>query len=82
MKNNPDYQLQIKPDSIKPTEVIPQTFFPIKKKENSTNPVSVETKMPVNVEPLASKTIEVKSEREEVKAEQFAPIPVDTTPMD
>ncbi|MBE7702872.1 MAG: PBP1A family penicillin-binding protein [Cyanobacteria bacterium SIG28] len=82
MKNNPDYQLQIKPDSIKPTEVIPQTFFPIKKKENSTNPVSVETKMPVNVEPLASKTIEVKSEREEVQTEQFAPIPVDTTPMD
>ena len=82
MKNNPDYQLQIKPDTIKPTEVIQQTFFPIKKKENTVNHLPVETKVQQNIDPLEAKTIEVKSEREEEQAEQFAPVPFDTTPLD
>ena len=60
----------VKPDSIKPAEVIQQTFL---KKKEAPQPQIV---IPVKPTP----TIEVKEERKEAEADLFAPIPVDTIP--
>lgn len=56
----------VKPDSVKPTEVLQQSILPIKKKE---------------VPKPQVQTIEVKTEKTEATGDLFAPVPLDTTPI-
>ena len=70
-REHPELYLPVvKPDSVKPTEVLQQSILPIRKKEPPKPQVQ---------------TIEIKNEKAE-KNEQaediFAPVPLDTTPID
>ena len=68
MLENPELNMpMVKPDSIKPTEVLQQSILPTKKKE---------------VPQIQVKTIEVKQEKLEPTVDMFAPVPLDTTPID
>ncbi|MBE7711571.1 MAG: PBP1A family penicillin-binding protein [Cyanobacteria bacterium SIG31] len=66
--NNSELNIPIvKPDSVKPQEVLQQSILPIRKKEQAQSQV---------------KTIEVKQEKVEKLEDVFAPVPVDTTPLE
>ena len=64
-KEEAEFPTEIKPDSIKPSELLPQTFAPLKKKEKESS-IKNETK-----------TIEVKEERKPQEPD-LAPIPLET----
>ncbi len=59
------YMQTVKPDSVKPMEVLQQSIIPLKKKEQP-----------------QVKTIEVKQEKVEPAEDVFAPVPLDTTPIE
>ena len=60
------YVPTVKPDSVKPTEILQQSIMPIKKKEAPKPQVKV---------------IEIKQENKEHAEDIFAPVPLDTTPI-
>ena len=66
-KEEAELQTEIKPDSIKPSELLPQAFAPLKKKEKEK-----ETSIKNEV-----KTIEIQEERKPQEAD-LAPIPLET----
>jgi penicillin-binding protein 1A len=70
-KEHPELYVPVaKPDSVKPTEVLQQSILPIRKKEPPKPQVQ---------------TIEIKNEKIDKKEQAediFAPVPLDTTPID
>lgn len=67
-QENPELYIPVvKPDSVKPTEVLQQSILPIRKKEPPKPQVQ---------------TIEIKNDKKEQAEDIFAPVPIDTTPID
>ena len=67
-QENPELNIPVvKPDSVKPTEVLQQSILPIRKKEPPKPQVQ---------------TIEIKNDKKEQAEDIFAPVPIDTTPID